>query len=178
VRKSISWSLVFLLLLNVFGYYLFFAALQYSNEIAMTRRLEAESYNESEAITIRLPLTVPYLGDDQTFRRVQGKFWHEGKFYRLVKQKYARDTLTVVCVLDDERVRINEAISEFVKTFTDSPIQNQAASKLALFMAKDYLHQPFRLGTSAAGWQSEISLFTCCLMLTSTFSPSIIHPPE
>lgn len=178
MRKTVSWSLVFLFLLNVFGYYLFFAALQYTNDVAMTRRLDADSYNENEAITIQFPLTVPYLGDDKTFRRAEGKFWHEGQFYRLVKQKYARDTLTVVCIRDDEKVRIHEAISEFVKTFTDNPIQGQVASKLALFMARDYLHQPFRMGTSAVGWQSEINLFEHCLTLSSTFSPSINHPPE
>jgi hypothetical protein len=44
-----SWSLVFLLLLNVLGYYLFFVVLQYSNEIAMTRRLDADSYGEVAA---------------------------------------------------------------------------------------------------------------------------------
>lgn len=178
MRKSISWSLVFLLLLNVFGYYLFFAALQYSNEIAMTRQIDAESYDESEAVTIRLPLTVPYLGDDKTFRRAEGKFWHEGQFYRLVKQKYAQDTLTVVCVLDEGKVRIHEAMSEFVKTFTDTPINSQASSKMALFLARDYIHQPFLLGTSAVGWQSEIGQFEYCQMLSSTFIPSINHPPE
>jgi hypothetical protein len=178
VKKSLFWSLVFLLILNVFGYYLFFGALQYSNDIAMTRRLDADLYNENEAITIRLPLTVPYLGDDKTFRRAEGKFWHEGQFYRMVKQKYARDTLTVICVRDNEKVRIHEAISEFVKTFTDNPVPHQASSKLVLFMVKDYLRPPFALGTSAVGWQSEIKLFERCLELSSTFTPSISHPPE
>lgn len=178
MKKSLSWSLVFLLILNVFGYYLFFVALQYRNEIAMTRQLDADSYNENEAITIRLPLTVPYLGDEKTFRRAEGKFWHEGQFYRMVKQKYARDTLTVICVRDEEKVRIHEAISEFVKTFTDTPIQSQASSKFVQFMVKDYLHTPFALGTSAVGWQFEINLFERCLTLSSTFIPSINHPPE
>src|SRR5690606_27467515 len=100
-------------------------------------------------MTIEVAVTVRSHGDDTTSPGAEGKFWHEGQFYRLVKQKYARDTLTVVCVRDDEKVRIHEAISEFVKTFTDNPIQSQGTSKLALFMAKDYLHQPFRLGTSA-----------------------------
>lgn len=178
MKKSVSWSLAFLLILNVFGYYLFFVTLQYSNEIAMTRLLDADSYDEQEALTIRLPLTVPYMADDETFRRVEGKFWHDGQFYRLVKQKYAQDTLTVICVRDHKKVRIQEVISKFVKSFTDTPVNSHASSKLAFFMVNDYLHQPFRLGTSAIGWQSEISRLGRCLTLSSTFIPSIIHPPE
>ena len=71
-----------LLLLNVFGYYALFVGLQYRNDLAMTRMFDSGTYEESQTITIKLPLTVPYLSDYKGFERVDGKFWHEGQFYR------------------------------------------------------------------------------------------------
>lgn len=178
MKPLVSVALVGLLLLNVLGYYALFLGLQYRNDRAMTRKLDAGTYEQSQLITIKLPLTVPYLGDSKGFERVDGKFWHNGQFYRLVKQKYAQDTLTVVCVKDYEKVRIQDALSNFVKTFTDAPTQNQTNAKLVFSISKDYLHEPFFVKILAAGWQADIVLGGKCLQLISTFVPSIIHPPE
>lgn len=167
-----------LLLLNVFGYYALFVGLQYRNDLAMTRMFDSGTYEESQTITIKLPLTVPYLSDYKGFERVDGKFWHEGQFYRLVKQKYAQDTLTVVCVKDHEKVRIQDALSNFVKTFTDTPIQNHPNAKLVFSISKDYLPETCVVKVLAAGWQTEIIPGGECLQLTPTFVPTIIHPPE
>lgn len=178
MKRLVSLALVALLLLNVLGYYALFFGLQYRNDRAMTRMFDSGTYEESQAITIKLPLTVPYLNDNPGFQRVDGKFWHGGEFYRLVKQKYAKDTLTVVCVKDPENVRIQDALSDFVKTFTDAPIENQANAKLVFSISKDYIQESFYLETLSAGWQVEISQRDCCLQLVSTFVPTIKHPPE
>ena len=152
--------------------------LQYRNDRAMTRMFDSGTYEELQTITIKLPLAVPYLSDYEGFERVDGKFWHEGQFYRLVKQKYAQDTLTIVCVKDQKKVRIQDALSNFVKTFADAPIQNQANAKLVFSISKDYLHETLIVRVLAAGWQAEIMPGGECLQLIPTFIPTITHPPE
>lgn len=178
MKQLVSLTLVALLLLNVLGYYALFLGLQYRNDRAMTRKLDAGTYEQSQLITIKLPLAVPYLADSKGFERVDGKFRHNGQVYRLVKQRYAQDTLTIVCTKDRESARIQDALSDFVKTFTDTPIQNQANAKLILSISKDYLQEVFSLKTLASGWQTEIIVGGECLQLIPTFVPTIIHPPE
>lgn len=178
LKPLLSLALVALLLLNVLGYYALFVGLQYRNDRAMTRMFDAGTYEESQLITIKLPLTVPYLSDYKGFERVDGKFWHDGQVYRLVKQKYAQDTLTVVCTKDRESVRIQDALSDFVKTFTDTPIQNQANAKLVFSISKDYMQETFSLETLASGWQTEITPGGTCLQLIPSFVATIIHPPD
>ena len=178
MKPLVSAALVGLLILNVSGYYALFLGLQYRNDRAMTRKFDAGTYEQSQLITIKLPLTVPYLGDSKGFERVDGKFWHDGQFYRLVKQKYAQDTLTVVCTKDRESVRIQDALSDFVKTFTDTPIQNQANAKLVFSISQDYMQEAFSLKTLASGWQTEIIPGGACLQLIPAFVFSITHPPE
>ena len=178
MKQLVSLTLVALLMLNVLGYYALFVGLQYRNDRVMTRMFDAGAYKESDLISIKLPLAVPYLSDNKGFERVDGKFWHEGEVYRLVKRKYAQDTLTVVCVKDHESVRIQDALSDFVKTFADTPVQNKANATLVFSMSKDYLQEFLTLKTLASGWQTEIIQGGACLQLTPSYVASIVHPPN
>jgi hypothetical protein len=173
-------SIVFtaLLLLNVMGYYGVFLGLQYKNDREMIQRLDTEEYAESETVTIKIPISIPYASDAAEFERVDGKFQHEGEFYRLVKQKLSQDTLYVVCVKDQENKKIDEAMSSFVKTFTDKPVDTHSNSKLVISFIKDYIPQSFEVSQRCLGWVTAVAKETACSNLTSSFYPSIVHPPE
>ena len=169
---------MFLLLLNVMGYYGVFLGLEYKNDKDMLQRLDAERYSDLEAVTIKIPISVPYAMDSKDFERVDGKFEHNGEFYRLVKQKLSQDTLYVICVKDHEKKRIDEAITSFVKTFTDKPIDNHSNSKIVINFIKDYIPQAFTVQHLSFGWETDVVKESSCSILTSSFCPSIIHPPE
>ncbi len=166
-----------LLLLNAMGYYGLFLGLEYRNEVTMIQALDQEEYDEASAITLKIPLTAPYLSDDPSFRRVNGVFEYNGEFLRLVKQRYAKDTLTIVCVKDHTNKRIHEALSEYVKTFADAPLQPSGA-KLVVSMSKDYLPGEFSLAVAESGWQREINPGTYRIDLFPAFATRILHPPE
>jgi len=178
LKKVFSLALIFVLLLNILGYYGVFLGLEYRNNIAMTRSFDRGGYDESNTVTISLPLSLPYMTDNKDFERVDGLFEHEGEFYRLVKQKYSNDTLTVVCIKDVENKRIHEALSKYVKTFTDKASDQQQNSKLSISFIKDYYFTPFSLKSVSDGWQSDVTINLYCRNLIPSFVASIVHPPE
>ena len=177
-RLFFSYTLVAVLLLNVMGYYGIFIGLQYQNEVAMIKNLDADRYDESETITIKVPIAVPYVAGSGDFERVNGIFEHQGEFFRLVKQKYEHDTLTVVCIRDSQNERIHEALTDFVKTFSDQPADGSENSKITLTFIKDYIPQTFSINSCAAGWNADLLKDNHYTNLIPTFVPSVIHPPE
>ena len=162
--------------MNTMGYYAVFLGLQYKNSVAMTQRLDADQYDESQTITIEIPITVPYMTDDADFKRVDGIFEYQGEFYRLVKQKYAKEKLTVICIKDTENKRINEAMSEYAMSFADTG--DDQSAKVTISFIKDYIPQTFSILTTSSGWQVDVVNDVYTNNLVPTFTTSVIHPPE
>ena len=160
------------------GYYVVFLGMQYRNDLTMSRTLDAEHYDNTKTLTLKIPVSIPYVADQSDYQRVDGKFKHGGEFYRLVKQKYARDTLTVVCVRDHENERISEALSNHVKTFIDNGSDSEESLKITVSFIKDFLSQKFSILTITPGWQSKITTSFFVDNLTSAFTALIVQPPE
>lgn len=160
------------------GYYGVFLGLQYKNDKDMIQRLDSEDYSDAETVTIKIPISIPYAADSKGYERVDGKFEHKGEFYRLVKQKLSQDTLYVVCVKDQENKIIDEAMTSFVKTFTDKPVDSHSNAKIVVTFIKDYIPQVFAVDHLSFGWETDVVKESTYNFLKSSFYPSIIHPPE
>ena len=117
----------------------------------MRQEFDADTYDLARTITIKVPVAVPYMTGDQEFERTDGKFEYNGEIFRLVKQNYSQDTLTIVCIRDHKEERIQDALSDFAKTFTDKTPEQQNQSKLILSFLKDYIPQTFHLRSSSDG---------------------------
>ena len=178
MKRFFSIALVAIFLLNVMGYYGVFLGMQYQNDIAMRKVLDNHRYSESQTITVKVPISIPYMSDNADFERVDGMFEYQGEFYRLVKQKYAKDTLTIVCVKDFENKRIHQALSNYVKTFNEkAPVHNQG-SKITVNFIKDYISQYFSIKSISSGWESDTLARSFCNELIPSYITSILHPPE
>jgi len=177
VRKGFSIVFVILLLLNVLGYYGVFMGLRIQNDLSMVQRLDSESYGESETVTLKIPVAIPYAMDDIEFKRVDGKIEHEGEFYRLVKQKLSQDTLTIICIKDNKARKISEAFTSYVKTFTDNQ-SDHSTSKISISLTKDYIAQTFELRNISNGWVMDVVKEGHCVNLIPSYFSSIVHPPE
>jgi hypothetical protein len=167
-----------IILLNTMGYYGVFLGMHYQNDLAMSNALDADDYDQSNTITLKVPVSMPYVPDQSDFDRVDGKFEHNGELYRMVKQRYAKDTLTVVCVRDTEHKKIDLALADYVKTFSDKASDTKPASKMSISFIKDYLPISFKINSVTNGWALRVAHNPHGQDLTPTFSASIIHPPE
>lgn len=144
----------------------------------MSKALDADHYDESHAIILKVPVSIPYMPDQLNFERVNGKFEHEGELYRIVKQRYAKDTLTVVCVKDTEHKKIDMVLTDYVKTFTDKTDESKSATKSTISFLKDYLPIYFSINSGSAGWSLSVIHNSEYGNLFPSFSASIVHPPE
>ena len=178
MRKLTSIVLIILLLFNVLGYYGLFMGLRYQNSQYQLQRLDSEHYTETETVTIKIPLAIPYASDDKDFERVDGEFEHNGEFYRLVKQRLQHDTLFLVCLKDQGSKRIHKALADYVKTFTDKPVDSKQGAKGIPSLIKEYLCSACSIKHSSAGWALEVYSTSIPESFINSFCPSIIHPPE
>lgn len=176
MKKVLSMCMMVLLLLNVMGYYGIFVGLKYSNTRKVTQRINAEDYEQSETITIKIPLSIPYYGDTD-FERVDGEIEHEGQFYRLVKQKLQKDTLHIVCIRDTRAQHIHEALSDYVNTFADQSADRTGTGATYSFI-KDYVAASFGLHVVATGWASELGFAHTADIMPDALRKSTSPPPE
>lgn len=176
MKNIISICLVTLLLLNVMGYYGVFLGMRYRNTQEFIQRLDAETYNTSETLTLKIPVSIPYYGETE-FVRVDGEIEHEGQFYRLVKQKYERDTLHIVCIRDVKRQHIQNALKDYVETFASHTSDPQQGNKMPTFI-KDYVSVTFNLCASAGGWCLVLSRPGAEEFNDDPYSPSPAPPPK
>ena len=153
--------------------------LQFKTKQELVQRLDNLDYSDDETVTMKVPMAIPYHIDSEEYERVDGEIEHRGEFYRLVKQRLVKDTLYIVCIKDQESKRLKQALADYVKTFTDKPSNsNHHQTNIASTFIKDYLPQAFAVEQSSFGWIQEVSASSKPVVLLSSFSASIVHPPE
>lgn len=168
-----------LFLLNLLGFYGVFLGLQFKNAQEANDQLDEELYSGADAMTFRVPLTVPYSTDHQDYERVSGEFEHDGDVYRLVKQKLFRDTLYIVCVKDINSKKINQALVDYVKTFTDKPVNaKQQNGKQVLSFMKDYVTMRVAVESQSSGWKKTVGYGDFTRYYLSYHTSRIKHPPK
>jgi len=178
MKRLFALALLVLFLLNVLGYYGVFIGLQLVNTREMVKKLDADEYSTCETQTFKIPLAVPYYSDSRDFERVDGEFEHNGEVYRLVKQRLYKDTLHIVCVKDVQSKKINQALADYVKTFTDKPANGKENSKTVKQLIKDFISFRVEVMTTALGWsQPGVDTYYLSTTAAATALP-VVQPPE
>ena len=154
MRRLISIILCVLILFNTVGYYGVFLCLWYKNDREMFRKIDSEMYSNAETITIKIPFALPYSSDSKDFHRIDGKFEHYGKTYRLVKQRLIRDTLHIVCIRDIKEKIIFNLMADVVKRSSDLQFSS-ANKKLLNSLVKDYVSISRMLSRCQERWSLD-----------------------
>ena len=158
MKKIVSILLVTLLLFNALGFYGLLQGIRYKTTRDLVQRLDKDLYQDEETITLKVPITLPYPSDENEYQRIDGEIEHNGEFYRLVKQKYQSDTLFLVCIKDRQSKRIKQALTDYVKTFTDNPADAKQTGKSLITFIKDFLPTSTRIMNDAGGWNYTVTL--------------------
>ena len=140
MKKGLSIILLILFLFNVGGYYLVYWGLKYHKDQQLTERLDANLYDSEKTVLLKIPLTLPYPIGSQGYQRVDGRFEHNGEYFKLIKNKLQNDTLYVVCIRDHETRQLAKTIKDYVLLtqglIDTSPTQN--AIHFLTKLVKDY----------------------------------------
>jgi hypothetical protein len=179
LKRIITVGVLVIFLLNAVGLYGILIGLQFTIASEANRALDEDRYSVSEAITLQVPLTIPYSLNEQDYHRVTGEFEHKGEVYRLIKQKLQGDTLYIVCIKDAKSKKINQALANYVKTFTDRPFNTkQNGSKLIYSIIKDFLNTGIEIENHSNGWRACVPYHNFSHQYLSFYFARIKYPPK
>src|ERR1019366_10094 len=107
--------LMSVLLFNWYGYR--FVADYFENraDYEMQAKLDINNYAESDLISIKVPLSLPYGPNSKNFEKVEGNIEIKGVSYQYVKRRFYNDTLELLCIPNTAKTTIKNAKDEFSK---------------------------------------------------------------
>ncbi len=178
MKRTLAFTVLVIFLLNILGYYGIFMGLRNQLADQMRTSLEESNYALSDEMTFKVPLAIPYASDMMDFERVDGEFRHEGNVYRLLKQKLLKDTLYIVCVKDSHTQKIDKALEDYVKTFSDKPSSEKSGTKTIDAFSKDFLSQIISVVPGHSGWMLLSAASNFESEKTIQISSDIVQPPK
>ncbi|MEQ8686861.1 MAG: hypothetical protein RIF36_14415 [Imperialibacter sp.] len=176
LRRITAISLLFLFLLNIIGFYGVFMGLKYNLEQQVVSDLDSDNFNEDQLVEFKVAVSLAYMPDQARYERVDGLIEVEGKYYRLVKQKYAGDTLYIVCLPDYNQQKLHEAIEDYVSTFTAPDASTTKQVDLSKSLSKDYMISKVAMERGSYGTFYSVEN-TDYVVSDYTFYLSIQSPP-
>ncbi len=126
MKKLFAILLIALFLFNLFGYRILFDYEQQQSDIRLEVSLDKQDYNDADLITIKVPLSLPYINNQQNFERVNGEITVNGKILKYVKRKISDGNLVLQCLPDKNKMQIESAKDEFFKYANDLVQHNES----------------------------------------------------
>jgi hypothetical protein len=144
LRKSASIILLLVLLFNMVGYRAWFFYAEKQSDAIMESRLDNSLYDESELVSLTIPLNNPYQLEQTDFVRVTGEVSFDGRIYKFVKRKVSDGKLILLCIPDANKTVLKKAKSDFGHTVNDLAGNSKGPSKTDIqknFSGNDYICQ-------------------------------------
>jgi len=179
-KKIASSFLLFLMTMNVIGHYSFLVLLRNQSKAITIDKIHSTINEPGGDLIFKLPMAIPYNTDFEEYQPVGNQYFnYEGKEYQIIKQKYYKDTLYVVCIYDQRTTESNNTISDYVKTFANDSQQKQGNNiKLITPIVEYYISVAHHIQQVCRGWsigfvhgEHIVSYF-----YNSCFSA--FHPPQ
>ena len=175
---------ILLLTIHVFalgGYRLVFDYFEEKADKSLIQKIDDHHYTEADLITIKIPLDLPYISNRSTFERFDGIIKINGVFYNYVKRKLFNDTLTLQCIANYEKSKLqkeNNQYGGFICSDLPPAPGRRASNSLLKFFFPVYNYKdghnliaPFFIQSSGHIVPDDDSLYSC-------FIPLPAQPPE
>jgi hypothetical protein len=130
MKRAAAILLLIIFLFNWFGYRLLSDYLQHRADTQLESQLDQHQYNEASLIEIRIPLNMPYQNVSSDFERYDGEIEFNGIHYKYVKRKVTNGELVLLCLPNENRMRLMNARDEFFKLVNDlkNPSQEKSST--------------------------------------------------
>ena len=131
--------LTILFLFNLIGYKAFFYYAQQKADLQYEAILNTQQYDESNMITLRVDLNMPYLAENTHFERVDGEITIEGHIYKYVKRRIVDGQLVLLCLPDHQKTKLQSARQEFFAYANNlTATGNSSTPKIQKTLPSDY----------------------------------------
>ena len=110
---------------NMGGYRLVFDQMEKKSSFQLVQQLDKEEYDDSQLIEMKVPLPMPYLTNWAEFERYNGEIEISGVHYNYVKRKVQNDTLILLCIPNQGKMKLNSAKEQFFSLVNDISTDNK-----------------------------------------------------
>ncbi|WBL43132.1 hypothetical protein PBT90_00215 [Algoriphagus halophytocola] len=140
MKKSSAILLLVCFAMYHFGYYAFYFSYEHVLEQQWESQVYSGEFNEQAEQLMKIPLSMPYMANQEEFQITNTPFEKDGQSYRAIKQRYQNDTLQLIVVPDVERKVLKNTVQKWISTLTDeeNPTENKG-STVVKFFVKDYM---------------------------------------
>ncbi|MFC5627053.1 hypothetical protein [Algoriphagus winogradskyi] len=179
MKNHVSIFLLLCFVMYHFGYYAFY----FSYDSHLERKWEAIIFSESslvpEETLMEIPLSAPYMANQEEFQPTNTSFEKDGQFYRAIKQRYQNDTLQVVVVPDTARGVLDTTVKKWISFLTSDELpQDQNGKSLLQLLVKDYLRaEKFAMGNITTSFDFVSPGFTS-IYYSNPFFQQVSPPPQ
>jgi hypothetical protein len=171
------------MLFNWAGYGLFTSFMESRNDAALESRLDNNSYEESQLLSIKIPITsLPYYSNSRFFERADGQIEIAGIPYKFVKRRIYNDSLELLCIQNKTAIQLRGAKEDFYKLvndlqFAQTKKANPHGNTFKCFSLDNYtLNDSFRLGIN--GSTLSRNQFRYLDHISFEFPSTDEHPPD
>lgn len=119
MRKIAAILLLITMVFNWFGYRILSDYLQYRSDRQLEAKLDVEDYDASRLIELKVPVSLPYQSNWDDFERYDGEIVVNGIHYKYVKRKVYNDSLILLCLPNEDKMKIENAKDNFFKLVND-----------------------------------------------------------
>lgn len=146
MRRFAAIVLLFVFLLYHIGYYGFYLLASYQLDNHWHAKTYQDELDEEHLLHTAIPLAVPYQVNQTEYVPTGGKVEVDGNFYRVVRQKYANDTLHVMYVPDMLQKELQQSVDKWLSTIIPVPHSDSDSQQLWISLTKSFLiHKTLQL---------------------------------
>ena len=119
---------ILLLLIHAFNngaYRLVFDYMENKASHQLVQALDQDQYRDDQLIELKVPLPMPYQTNWADFERYNGEIEVEGVHYNYVKRKVYNDTLILLCIPNQGKMKLNSAKEQFFSLVNDISTENR-----------------------------------------------------
>lgn len=130
MKKTAAILLLFIFTFNLVGYQLMYNFKASQADAALEQALDANQYNDSQLISIKQPINLPYYTNSAVFNRIDGEVEIDGTTYKYVKCRVYNDSLEMLCIPHVEKMKIQQSKQAYAKGAND--FQQDNATKKSI----------------------------------------------
>lgn len=178
MNRLIAISLLLIFMLHYLGYYFFYVATKYHINKEWESKIENRVLSEQDFNYLALPISLPYQPSQELYQPANESLEFDGKFYRLVKKRYANDTLHIIYVDDFKTQHLKKSFKEWINVIYQEKNPDSGRQIVISSFDKNYFLQDFHFEMPIPEIATIETEEHYTNHYVSSFVHAIDHPPK
>jgi hypothetical protein len=144
----------------------------------MEVRMDAIQTDPAGAITVKIPINLPYQTNWKDFERIDGDMTYKGVTYKYFKRKIYNDSLILVCIKFKEKNIIQTANDDYFKKVNDLATSSNKKQTLKQSKVDDLYHLGRTQKNNLFATLKQPLTFRYCILYDCHFAERPYLPPR